>query len=221
MDLLHLGRGCGLGEALRHRPWGRPTQCLGQSRDPRSHTRLVLGPKEMLPLVRTMLGRRTEKDLRNIKKSEVIGPSLSEGGRGWVLTTAGGGGVTALVPDAESLERALQRGHSRSGVAHRSASFPHGKGPSTLTLSPGKARLQPHPHPHPHPTPTPRHWTRIGAPGSLLRVPCYRPCQVTACSTRAAGGPQPYAEDTGVWSTQNSQVRKHLWGFRKEGGSND
>lgn len=86
MDLLILGRGggAGLGEELRYHPLGRPARCQlpgfqGQSRDQRSHTRPVLRPMEMFPEVRTMLGRRTEKDLHNMKESEVIVSSFTEG----------------------------------------------------------------------------------------------------------------------------------------------
>lgn len=102
-------------------------------------------------------------------------------------------------------------------MAPRSASFLHGEDPSALTLTPGKAR-------HQCPPPSLGSSLRATGPEWEHRVPCYEfPVTGSARSQPAAHGqqegPSPM-QKTGVRSMPNAQVLKHLWGFRKEGGSN-
>lgn len=188
----------------------------GQSRDQRSHTRLVLGPKEMLPEVRTTLGRRTEKHLRNIKESEVAGPSFSEGGRAGVLTAAGGRGLTAPVTDARSLEMALSEATAGQGGTQvclfSTRRVP--KRPDSRSRE-GQAPVPPLLGGPPTGPLDPDGGTVFPVTGSLVQA-------LPGHSLQPTGSGKAPAPCRRHWCAvqPNSQVLKHLGGFRKEGGSN-
>lgn len=140
------------------------------------------------------MGQRTEKDLQNTQRSEVVGSSCSEVGRGWSTAAAGGCALAVAFAGLRSPDMAagvaVRPGLARDVPPHMGLPpvFHHGERPQCLgTLGPGKgdssaaAYLEPS-----HPA--------LGGFGTLARGPVLPVTGRTSHSlqqTRHPEGPSP------------------------------